>query len=416
MVTEMPMGWMLLAAARSRTVALLVSCLVAGLVMLGGSVQSARAITLDETFGGGRGFPETGGPGAVLSIDASTALPPAGSGTYTTLHDLVAREDSPNEIDPIGEDGNASFDGTGFSVEAPEPFAWQAGSGTLSVVRANDRAVACGSLRGELTVTTTHISVTFDRIDVTNACAVIVSGVNVVPKAASPLVPAAFLMATSTGPGVSGLVGVLALTTSQGTTPSITVSATSSLLTFPKSTTLTVTIAPNGANRALRLEQSFDGRSWTMANVATTDQNGTLKYPLQPRFNRFYRFVFVGGDGLAAGASNAVKVAVRFNVTMSPVHTATTVIRRGSSVRFTATAKPVVSYFQRPSIEFRLYHRSSTGWRLAKSKFVITDASGKASWKPTFAVRGEWYVRARAHPTYANTFSVLTPIARYSVR
>ncbi len=399
-----------------RPAAVLTALLVAGLMTVGGPVSPTRAVIVDQTFTGAGAFPELGAAGAVLSIDAATALPPAGNGTYTTLSDLVFRESGPNEIDPIDEDGAAPFEGGGFSVQAPEPFAWQAGSGNVAVVRADDRTVTCGSLRGELTVTTSLISVTFHRADRTTACMVIVSGVKVVPTAASPLVPAVFLTASGNGPGVPGVVGALALTTTQGTPPTLSLSANRTLLTFGEFFTLTLKLGPDGASRALRFEQSFDGRTWTFGDTVRTDARGEIRYPITPRFNRFYRFVFAGGDGLAAGASNVVRVVVRFKVAMAPVHATPTVIRRGATVSFTATAKPVVSYFQRPSIEFRLYHRSSGEWRLAKSKFAIADASGKATWKPTFAVAGEWYVRARAHPTFADTFSVLTPIARYSVR
>ena len=401
---------------RSSVVSLVVSCLVAGLTLIIGPVGTARSATLVSTFTGARGFPELGGPSEVLSIDGATALPPAGSGTYTMLHDLVIFEDHPNELDPI-VDGNAPFDGSGLHVSVPTSFAFLPGSGSVSVSGIYDRSVACGSLRADLSVSTTSIDVIFHRTDTVNPCLVTVSGVQVVPTASTPTIPLALLSATSAGPGVGGTVGTLALTSSQGATPSIALTASPNVITWGDGATLTATLGPNGANRPLRLEQSFDGRrAWTAADVVTTDAHGRVSYPMRPRFNRFYRFAFVGGDGLAAGISNAVRIPVRFKATISPLHSTVTTIRRGTVITFTVKAQPVVSYVQRPYIEFRLYHLSPSGWRLATTKVLTADASGRASWRRIFAVAGDWYVRARAEPTFSNSYSELTPPARYRVR
>lgn len=404
------------ALLRSSVPSLLIACLVAGLTLVAGPIGNARSATLFTTFTGARAFPELGGPPEVLSIDAATALPPAGTGTYTTLRDLFVSEDHPNEFDPL-VDGSVPFDGTGFHVPAPAPFAFLPGSGTVSVVGLNDRSIACGSLRADLSVSTTSIDVAFHRLDAVNPCTIIVSGVQIVPTASSPLVPLVLLTATSTGPGLSGAVGALALTSGQGAPSTISLAASPQVITWGGGTTLTARLGPNGAGLPLRLEQSFDGHSaWTAATVVTTDSRGIVTYAMRPRFNRFYRFAFVGGGGLAAGVSNAVRVPVRFKATLSPLHSTVTTVRRGTVVTFTVTAQPVVPYNQLPYIEFRLYHRSPSGWRIAATKVLTADARGHASWRRTFAVAGDWYVRARAEPTFSNSFSVLTPPARYRVR
>ena len=257
---------------------------------------------------------------------------------------------------------------------------------------------------------TLPIDVVFHRADTVSRCLVTVSGVQVVPTASTPTVPLALLTASSSGPGAHGTVGALALTSGQGAAPTLSFAASPRVLTWGGGAMLTATLRPNGANRPLRLEQSFDGqRAWTGADLVTTDSRGVATYALRPRHNRFYRFAFVGGDGLAAGVSNSIRIAVRFKATLSPLRATVTSIRRGTAVTFTVRAQPVVPYFQRPYIEFRLYHRSASGWRLATTKVLTADASGRASWRRTFAVAGDWYVRARAEPTFANSFQRADP-------
>ena len=405
-----------LAVSRRSVLSLVISTMVAGLLLVAGPVGETQAATLRHTFTGAPGFPELGGPGEVLSIDAATSSAPGGSATYTTLGDLVVAEDHPNEFDPMF-DGVASFVGTGFTVEAPAPFAFLPGSGAVSVVRADAASVDCGSLGAVLSVSANAINIVFRRADAINRCLVTVSGVKVIPTAATPLVPLALLTASSSSPGIGGTVGVLALTSSQGATPTITLTSSPGVTTWGSPTVLTATLGPNGANRQLRLEQFFDEpRGWTAADVVTTNANGVATYSQVPRFNRFYRVVFVGGNGLAAGVSNALRVPVRFKATLSPLHSTVTTIRRGTTITFTIRVQPVVSYVQRPYVKFRLYHRSSTGWRLATTKVLTVDAGGWASWKRTFAVAGEWYVRAQVDQTYANSASLPTPITRYRVR
>jgi hypothetical protein len=267
-------------------------------------------------------------------------------------------------------------------------------------------------------VSTSDIDVVFHRADSTTRCVVRVSGIKIIPTASTPLVPMVLMTATGAGGiSVSGTVGVLALTSSQGATPTITLTSSPRVTTWATATVLTATLGPNGANRQLRLEQFFDTPNrWTAANVVTTDARGVATFSMVPRFNRFYRMVFVGGSGLAAGVSNVVRVPVRFKATLSPQRSTVTTIRRGTAITFTVRAQPVVAYFQRPYIRFSLYHRSSTGWKLAVTRVLTADATGRASWKRTFAVAGDWYVRARVDQTYANSASVLTPISRYRVR
>lgn len=400
--------------ARSSVVALLAACLVAGVAVFAGPVGAVRAATLQQTFTGAPGFPELGGPGEVLSIDAATASTAGGGGTYTTIEDLVVVEPTAGNIAPIAED---AVSGEAFlSVPAPAPFAWQAGSGTMSIKRADDASTDCGSLTGQLSVTTSLITLNFRRGDATNRCVVTVSGVKVIPTAASPLVSEAVLASNGSVAGLPGVLGVLALTTSQGTAPSITLTSSPRVTTSPDPTVLTATFASGGADREVRLEQSLDGTTWTAAGVVRTGANGAASYSVRPRFNRFYRFAFVGGLGLAAGVSNTLRIPVRFKAALAPVHARPTTIRRGTSVTFTTSVSPVVSYFQRPFVEFRLYHRSSNGWRLATTRLLRTNASGQVSWKLRFAVRGDWYLRARALQTVTNATSTLTPISRYSVR
>ena len=133
---------------RRSAVMLLAASLTAGLILVAGSVSIVSASVLSQTFTGAPGFPELGGPGEVLSIDASTTSAPGGTNSYTTLDGLVIEESRAIEIAWLSEDG-APFNGSTLRVEAPAPFAWQAGSGTVSFKRADDPTIDCGSLRGD---------------------------------------------------------------------------------------------------------------------------------------------------------------------------------------------------------------------------------------------------------------------------
>jgi hypothetical protein len=377
------------------------------------------ATEVRNSFTGHGGYPELGGPGEVLSIDAGTTSAPGGTNAPTTLEDLFVAESKANEIAWLTEDG-APFNGSTMSVVAPAPFAWIPGTGTVSVkswdpATFGPSSVDCGSLSADLTVTTSTINVVFQRTDATNRCVLVVSGIKVIPTAAAPLVTEGLLLNSGTAPGLPGIVGVLALTSSEGTSPTITLNSSPRVTTWAEPTTLTVRFGSNGSNREFRLEQKF-AVDWTSAGTFRTDAQGVATIPLRPRHNRFYRVAFVGGAGLAAGLSNELRIPVRFKSTMSPIHSTATVIRAGTAVTFTSIVKPVVPYLQFPPVEFRLYHRVRGVWTVAKIKTVRTDATGRATWRPTFAVRGEWYVRSRAQPTYTNSFGALTPIARYSVR
>ena len=55
-----------------------------------------------------------------------------------------------NDIIGLTERGVPSFNGQELRVAAPAPFAWQAESGAISIKRADDPTMDCGSLRGDL--------------------------------------------------------------------------------------------------------------------------------------------------------------------------------------------------------------------------------------------------------------------------
>ncbi len=401
-------------------VVLLTAVLAASGAGIVAPAPTRAATDVRNTFTGQASFPEPFGPGEVLSIDVGTMSGPGGSNTPTTLQDLVVLESRPNEVARLTEAGDAPFNGSTLSVEAPIPFAWVPGSGAVSVKRwdpgtTGPSATDCGSLQGSLAVTPTTITVTFQRSDAANRCILTVSGIKVIPTAPTPLVTEGLLINGGTAPGLPGLVGVLALTTTQGAPPSIALTNAPGMTTWADTTTLTVRFGAAAASREFRLEHRISV-AWTSAGMFQTNSQGVARLPIRPSFNRFYRVAFVGGTGLAAGYSNELHIPVRFKSTMSPIHSTATIIRRGTAVAFTATVSPVVPFFPSPTVEFRLYHRVRGIWTLARTAVVRPDTTGRATWRPTFASRGEWYVRSRAVATSANTVGALTPIARYSVR
>ena len=405
---------------RSRAaVALLTAVLMASAASVVAPTAALAAVEVRSTFTGQGGFPELGFPGETLSIDAASTSAPGGSNTPTTLEDLVIAESRPNEIARLTDSG-APFNGSTLSVDAPVPFAWVPGSGSVSVKRwdpvtGGPATTDCGSLQAGIAVTAASITVTFQRSDVADQCVLTVSGIKVIPTAPTPLVTEGLLVNNGTAPGLPGIVGVLALTTSQGATPTIALTSSLGVATWAEPTTLTVKFAADGADREFRLEQRIS-EVWTSGGSWRTDSQGVARIVIQPRFNRSYRVVFVGGPGLAAGRSQELRIPVRFKSSMSPIHSTATVIRQGTAVTFTAIVKPAVPYFPIPTVEFRLYHRVRDAWTVAKVKLVRPDANGRAVWRPIFAAKGEWYVRSRALATDTNVIGVLTPISRYSVR
>lgn len=68
-----------------------------------------------------------------------------------------------------------------------------------------------------------------------------------------------------------------------------------------------------------------------------------------------------------------------------------------------------------PTVQFRLYRRTSGVWRLAATRWVVASETGIARTTIRFAATGDWYVRSQVLGTSTNATSYSTPIARFRV-
>lgn len=90
-------------------------------------------------------------------------------------------------------------------------------------------------------------------------------------------------------------------------------------------------------------------------------------------------------------------------------------ISRGTSISFTATARPPTSGGVRPSVRFAVYRLAGGAWRLAVQKTVVTGSTGRATLRWTFSTAGSWYVKAMALGNAAVSPSPWSSL-RYTVR
>ena len=196
--------------------------------------------------------------------------------------------------------------------------------------------------------------------------------------------------------------------------------------TWGQTLTVRVQFTRAGANQPFRLEQTNRERTtwWKLADL-TTDANGLATFSHRPSVSTVYRVVFGGNAELPAGTSDRAEVLVFAYAKQVPTQTTPRVIRRGTTVTFSTTIRPILPDMDPAIVWFRLYHRVAGVWKLASSRFVTVDSAGVGRLNLRFVGRGEWYVRSHALGRWigdpvSEPAVVLpsrpTPIARYSVR
>ena len=172
----------------------------------------------------------------------------------------------------------------------------------------------------------------------------------------------------------------------------------------------------------MHLQRSPDGATWTPVTDLLTDASGAAAATDHPVTNSFYRLVFDGSPDLTASTSPVVRVLVRSVVQLRPdSRGATRVVRRGSTVTFSARVQPAPGPAAPGSaaparVTYRLYQLVGRSWVVKRTWAVSLDASGSAGLAMTFGSRGSWRVRAYAPGTSTNAISALSPAQPYSVR
>ena len=80
----------------------------------------------------------------------------------------------------------------------------------------------------------------------------------------------------------------------------------------------------------------------------------------------------------------------------------------------TTTVRPARPDLPRAKVRYVVYRLSGNSWRLAATRDVTIDASGRAPIEIQLGV-GRWYIRSQALPTSANANSTWSPVEWYEV-
>jgi hypothetical protein len=195
---------------------------------------------------------------------------------------------------------------------------------------------------------------------------------------------------------------------------SISVSPASRAIVAGGTAAISVSIAARGAARAIALQASSDGATWTTLATATTDAYGATAFTVAPTVRTRYRAVFTGAADLAPGESGTATVTVAQTATLSPTPGGSfRSIRHLTTVAFTVRARPNPAI--KTLVTFQVYRRSAGLWKLYATRRIWSDVGGTARLSWRFGTRGDWEVRARAEATTANSASAWTRFDRYHV-
>ncbi len=214
---------------------------------------------------------------------------------------------------------------------------------------------------------------------------------------------------------VASSVGLASATSSPfsvGLVPAtITLVRSRGMITYGESLDFLVQFGTNGANKPFVLEYSSVGVPWTTIANLTTNAAGAASFTYAPTRTGYVRARFLGTTDLGAATSAVYIVGVRQTVTtLSPHHTGTKSIAKGTSITFSSRVRPLRADLAPSTVTFRFYRKVGSTWVLRYERRVPTDSSGVARTTFRFGVGGSWYVRAYAPKTPYNS------ISRYTLR
>ncbi|MGE5156233.1 MAG: hypothetical protein ACM3JP_01915, partial [Betaproteobacteria bacterium] len=231
---------------------------------------------------------------------------------------------------------------------------------------------------------------------------------------ASPTSPAAPYVLVATAAGLTSASSA-SLTVAAG--PALMISTSAPVITWGNAVSISVGLSASGANRAIQVQGSKNGTTWSTITTLTTNGSGAASFTYRPATNLYYRALFAGAADLGALTSNTVRTVVRQVSILRPTNFgAVKRISRGTAITFVDTVRPSRPELIPATVRFVFYRRASTGvWVLSGQRDVVVSSTGQAGTRWTFSV-GEWYVRSQARPTPNNANSVWGPLERYSVR
>ena len=213
---------------------------------------------------------------------------------------------------------------------------------------------------------------------------------------------------TATGGGFTGTSSNITVSAFPAT---LTLTRSRGMITYGETDTFSVQCGAGGANRSFVIQYTSVGVPWTTIANLVTNSSGFASMTYSPTRTGYVRAAFAGTTDLGAATSTVYIVGVRQTVsTLSPHHTGTKAISRGTSITFSTTVRPTRADLAPTSVTFRIYRKVGGSWVLAYQRYVLTNTSGVASY--TFgwgtSAAGSWYVRAYAPRTPYNSISRFT--------
>ena len=198
----------------------------------------------------------------------------------------------------------------------------------------------------------------------------------------------------------------------------LSVTPSTTVITWGQPVTLNVQIAPSGAPRSVTLQRmQANETQWSNIAALTTDASGNATTTYRPPVNTQFQAVYAATPDLGPATSPPVRVVVRQIALLRPTNPGhVTSVAAGSQVTFTATVRPIGPTLAPAKVTFQFWRLVGSAWVSAAKRDVLADSTGRASTTWRFSQRGQWYVRAVADPTLTNANSVWSPVERYSVQ
>ena len=394
----------------------------------GNTVPNNNTTTVTLSILGGT--PATGGPGTLACTGGNSKLSANGVASFSgcsidkvgTGYRLlvtsapVLTSTTSNLINIVaGAPVKLGFVSAPSAATAGTPFAnpvvvavQDAGGNTVTSGIQASVALSIGTNPGAGTLTCPggNVVTTVNGVATFTGCSISNQGIGytlvasaVATSPATPLAPA-----TSAGFTVAAPPAEISLTPS------------STVITWGHDFVLLVHFAKNGAGKTFLLQVTRDSLNWSTIATLTTDASGNASFIYGPSDNRFYRAVFAGTPDLSPGTSPIVRVVVRQTSALRPTNGGKIkTVSRGTNVTFSTTIRPNRPELPTPRAAFRVYQLTNGHWTVVIVRDVLANSSGVAQLTIAFSSSGQYYVRSWALPTPFNANSVMSPVERYTV-
>ncbi len=224
---------------------------------------------------------------------------------------------------------------------------------------------------------------------------------------------------------VAGFIGPAG--TAAATTPTLTITASSSVILWGGIVGLTVHLGvPSGstdsvANRTIHVQVSRFSSAATFGTISpggdlVTDASGNATIAsYRPATNDWFRAVFDGADNLTAATSAATRVVVRQLALIRPDNAGNVkTIRKGTTIEFKTTVRPSRAELPPADVTWQIWRLVDNHWGLFLTRVSNAGDNGVASLIVEFNT-GNWRIRSQARPTHFNANSVWTPFVEYKV-